>query len=237
MRRFAPSTTLARVTGVRTVYSIFGSTIREPNTAKNSHDHIFTSLPTARCHAVHYSPAVDTIGTNSGVSLSGPEQYLLSAIEDDIVRLTALDWTVEFDSFWKDRIRSHEMTFETLYIQGRRPLRKYLLGNFSDNVAARDAVQARLTYLQSILQIAEGTERRFSTVAKTRFRMQREVFDPLEREKLLAACVEAVDAWTAEVPSVFQRKVKMELELHVSNLRHWVNDSPNAKMWFSRRLA
>lgn len=218
----------------RTVYTIYGATVQEASVAVNADK----PEATHRSFALNHSPdtSLNTLGV-SAVALTDPEAYLASAVEDDIRRLLAVDWTVEFDSFWRDRVRSHLMTFDTLYVPDRRPLRRFFLGNAVHNVQVRDAVKKRLNYLESILDVAEATEKHYSTVAKTRFLMQREVFDPLQREKLLARCYEAVDAFTASCPAEFQRKAKTELELHLSNLRHWTCDSPNAKMWFPRRLA
>jgi hypothetical protein len=66
--------------------------------------------------------------------------------------------------------------------------------------------------------------------------MQREVFDALEREKILAGCVVLVEEFKDEVPAEFARKATTDLEFHLSNLRHWVWDAPNAKMYFPRQL-
>lgn len=240
--------------GQRSVYTIYGSTICDPFVKDNPNNSIIPQ-PHLRCHAVHSVPEViNSEGVHickacaaeqvGGVPITAPthalaesEVYLRNAIEEDIKRLSTIDWTVEFDGFWKDAIASHQMLFEVLYVPNRRPLRKFIFGNFSHHAEAVEACKIRLSFLRSMIELAETTEKLYTAIFNTRFDMQREIFDPLQREKLLAACYCQVDEWVAQVPSEFQRKVKMELELPLSNLRHWVNGAPNAKMSLSRRLA
>merc|ERR1712093_243943 len=110
-------------------------------------------------------------------------------------------------------------------------------GNASDNAAAKAAAETKLNYLKSALKGAQESEKAYSAIANARFRMQREVFDAFEREKILAGCVVVCDDLAANVPSEFKRKATMDVEWHLNNMRHWVWDAPNAKQTFKRRLA
>ena len=245
----APAASLATLTltsAHRCVYSIWGSVPHEGNNGVSKpNDQTPTMLKVldstgTRFHRLVTVPAVAKSDVPANVTLTEPEEYLLSAIEDDIKRIMAVDWTVDFDSFWADRVYSHERLCESLYADNTSSSSgwsKLIFSDCSANVAGRAHVGSRLAYLQATLKWAQEAERQYSAIANARFEMQRRVFDALEREKILAGCVVLVDEFKARVPAEFARKATTDVEYHLSNLRHWVWDAPNAKMYFPRQLA
>ena len=56
--------------------------------------------------------------------------------------------------------------------------------------------------------------------------MQRCVWNALERERYLCACVEAVDSFGKKVPEELHEKAMGELQVALVNMRHWVWDCP-----------
>lgn len=236
MRRVLSRTAapVALSTAVRGVYSTWGSVILEEPIAHNK-----TWLERITSQSAYRSFAFQHIveaPAPAGTEFAPAEQYLYSALLDDVKRLMSVDWTVEFDPFWRDRVLQHQELFDILYKPGRG-LSKLLFGNASDNVKGRLANERELNRLKAILQCAEETEKRYSAMSNARFHMQREVFDALEREKILAACVEIVEEFKATVPAEFARKAVGELDNHLMTMRHWVWDCPNAKRTYPRRLA
>jgi hypothetical protein len=173
----------------------------------------------------------------AGVTMSASEQYLLSVLDDDIKRLLAVEWCFDFDAFWKDRVASHTRLFNILYTSNTGGFMKFVVGNASANAAGRVENARRLNKLQAALKWAVETEKVYSMISLERFHMQRHVFDALEREKILAACVAAVDDFKARVPAEFSRKATAELDTYLANMRHWIWDCPNAKREFPRQLA
>lgn len=219
---------------VRSVYSIWGSVVLETPIAQNkTWLERITSQSAYRSFNIHHIPQ---IAAPEGVKLSTTEQYLLSAIEDDINRLMAIDWTFDFDAFWRDRVNQHSETFDIMYKPGRG-FSKLIFGNHVNHREGRALIESKMNRLKATLQWAEETERRFSAIANARFHMQREVWDAFEREKILASCVELVEEFKKNVPAEFYRKSVGELDNHLMNMRHWVWDCPNAKRTYPRRLA
>lgn len=219
----------------RGVYSIWGSVVLEAPMAQNkTWAERITSQHAYRSFANQNFPEA-VVPEN--VCLSATEQYLLSAIEDDSKRLMGVDWTFDFDPFWRDRVQQHIDTFGIIYTENRNSFAKMIFGNASDNKEGKLLIERKLNVLKSIMHCAEETERVFSAIANARFHMQREVFDAFEREKILAGCVQIVEDFKKTVPVDFHRKAVGELDNHLMNMRHWVWDCPNAKRTFPRRLA
>lgn len=222
-------------TATRGVYSIWGSVVLEEPIAQNKTwlERITSQSAYRSFSFLHFVEQK----APEGVKLTAAELYLYSAVVDDINRLNAIDWTFDFDPFWRDRVQSHVDLFEILYVPGRRGLMKMIFGNASDNRDGRVLLERKINKLKATLQWAEETERRFSAIANARFTMQREVFEAIEREKILAQCVELVEEFKQKVPAEFSRKAVGELDNHLMNMRHWIWDCPNAKRTYPRRLA
>ncbi|EPY36918.1 hypothetical protein AGDE_06677 [Angomonas deanei] len=128
------------------------------------------------------------------------------------------------------------MLYSIIY-NDRYPIYRFIFGNCSHKEAEKLYIEKKLNYLKSVLFWAARTERRFTTIVKARYTVQRTVWNALERERYLCACVEAVDSFAEKVPEEFREKAVGELELHLVNMRHWVYDCPNGKRTFTRRLA
>lgn len=228
----------------RSIYSIWGTVPHEGNLGYAPNDqtptiHKALDATGTRFHRLMTVPAVNPAELPAHIKLSEPEEYLLSAIEDDIKRINAVDWTIEFDSFWGDRVYSHEKLFEILYAgpcNSAVGWAKFIFSDCSANEEAKLYIGARLAFLQSTLKWAKEAEQYYSAIVRARFDMQRTVFDALEREKILAGCAVLVEEFKAKVPAEFARKATTDLEFHLNNLRHWVWDAPNAKMHFPRQL-
>eukprot|EP00758_Cryptobia_borreli_P010974 Tbor_TRINITY_DN5618_c1_g5::TRINITY_DN5618_c1_g5_i1::g.8468::m.8468 len=184
-------------------------------------------------------PVSTTCGSNKSQiidNMSPSELYLYSAIEEDIRRLRGVDWTYDFDLFWRDRLISHQTAAEVLY-KKRGGFMSLILGDSSRHTEGAFEVQKILNQLQDIVKWAEETEKCYSAIANARFKMQREVFEAFEREKILTGCVEIVEDFRNRVPAEFSRKACTELDSHLAIMRHWVWDCPNAKMTYPRILA
>jgi hypothetical protein len=235
IKKVAPlaATSLGATFQRREIYSIWGTTSQDSAVIGNKPlaSRLFADQG-LRSFAFNNTPSV----AKPGSGLSEPEEYLISALQDDYQRVLGVDWTVEFDPFWKDRLVSHERMFDTLYGHGQG-LRRMLLGNYSHNTEAKQKAEATLNRLRSAIKWAEECERAYSQIFQARFIMQREVFDAFQREKILAGCVEVVENFKAAVPEEFKRKATSDLGCHLGNMRHWVWDCPNAKQEFPRQLA
>eukprot|EP00759_Apiculatamorpha_spiralis_P040482 PhF_6_TR39040/c0_g1_i1/m.58426 len=166
-------------------------------------------------------------------------KYLYSAIEYDLSQLGKVDWTSEFDSFWTDQVQGHQQLFNTVYTENATRLEKLFIGDLrsADHDAERKVISKKLNELRSMLHWATETEKVFTAIYDTRFHMQREVWDAVERERMLLGCAEAYTNFCDQVPSVFQKKATKELLWHLMTMRHWVWDCPNAKRVYSRLLA
>jgi hypothetical protein len=234
-RRAAPCATVAASRGV---YSIWGTVPHENNSMQPQNKLSITERLTNSLGLKGFQVATTPVRDYEGLgTLSEPEEYLLSALDDDIQRLITVDWTFDFDSFWADRVKSHERMYAILYTTEASFWTKTIFGNATRNDKAKAAAFEKLNYLRSALKWAEEAERVFSGIHNARYLMQREVFDAFEREKILASCVAACDEFAARVPEEFKRKATMDVEFHLNNMRHWVWDTPNAKQVFKRRLA
>eukprot|EP01060_Flectonema_neradi_P004957 TRINITY_DN1327_c0_g2_i1.p1 TRINITY_DN1327_c0_g2~~TRINITY_DN1327_c0_g2_i1.p1 ORF type:complete len:219 (+),score=33.84 TRINITY_DN1327_c0_g2_i1:44-700(+) len=178
----------------------------------------------------HYPILNNLKGFSSGGS------QLISAIEHDINRILAVDWTTDFSGFWADQVATHQNAYTNLYEGG--------CGLFGSFVSLKDPpaeekqhIKARLQYLQSALKWAEQCESNYTEIFDQRFKMQREVFAAPEREMILASCTELCEKFAADVPSEFRRKATKDLEWHLWNLRHWVWDAPRVKAAFPITMA
>ena len=238
----AVTATASAVTSTRAIYTIWGTIPHEksphaPNDPTPTF-HKYLNTEGTRYHRLMTVPAVNPSTLPDHIKLSEPEEYLLSGIEDDLKRINAVDWTVDFDSFWTDRVFSHEKLYEILYTSGSSSSgwAKLIFSDCSANEEAKLYVGSRLALLQSTLKWAKEAEQNYSAIVRARFDMQRTVFDALEREKILAGCVVLVEDFKKKVPAEFARKATADLEYHLNNLRHWVWDAPNAKMHFPRQL-
>ena len=223
----------------RSVYSIWGSIVHDPLlTQGESLASRFNRKSMFRWFSLWHTPLVNKAPAAAfdTAKLSGPQSYLICAMIDDRTRLMSVDWTHDFDSFWRDRVVSHESMFRVLYEPNTTLPYKLLFGDSSRDTEAKLQAQSSLHELKATLKWAEETEKRYSAIAGARFKMQREVFDALEREKILSGCAEMMESFRKIVPSEFQRKACSELDTHFGNLRHWVWDCPNAKRYFPRAL-
>jgi hypothetical protein len=229
---------LATLASTRGVYSIWGTVVHENNSEQPFNALNITQRLTQGKGTRGFQVATTPVKKFDGVgNLSEPEEYLLSALEDDTERLLSVDWTFDFDSFWADRVKSHDALYRTLYKKEGSGLTKWIFGNATGNAKAAALAEQKLNYLKSALKWAQESEKAYSAITNARFKMQREVFDAFEREKILAGCVVVCDELAAKVPAEFKRKSTMDVEFHLNNMRHWVWDAPNAKQTFKRRLA
>jgi hypothetical protein len=232
------ATAAVATTQVRSLYSIWHSTVyehKDAHTANSANkEATWATVQDPRGTRYWSFNNVPVTAAPAGVKLTDPEQYLLSVLEDDTVRLAGIDWTVEFDSFWRDRIEAHASLYASLYNESTF-FGKFFFGRGS--AEGKAVIAPKLQYLQEMLKWAEETERFYTAVERARFHMQRDVFDAFEREKIVAGVAAIVDDYAARVPSDFKRKGCSELELQLANMRHWVWDAPYAKMYNPRHLA
>lgn len=223
----------AQTTSTRSIYTTWGSIPCEAGPCKESWLKRLTSQDKYKSFEFWHVPESDV---PENLDLNAVERYLLSCIEDDTRRLLNLSWGYDFDPFWHDRVGSHSMLFKVIY-GNEYPVYKYIFGSCSEKVEEKAYLEKKLNYLKSVLFWAARTERRFTTITKARYYVQRSVWNALERERYLCGCVEAVDSFREKVPEEFREKAMGELEVHLVNLRSWINDCPNGKRTFTRRLA
>ncbi|KAG8348469.1 hypothetical protein TRVL_00718 [Trypanosoma vivax] len=219
------SASLALVGPSRGIYTTWSSIPNESWATKEPWLQRITNQSRYRSFDFWHVPEVKT---PDGIKLSQVEQYLLSCVEDDTKRLLNLSWTFDFDPFWWDRVNSHEKLYRIIYTNEFSFFR-YIFGDHSENLMGQRYIEKKLNYLRSVLHWAFETEKCYSAIAKARFTVQRDVWNALERERYLAGCVEAVELFKREVPQEFSEKALGELENHLTNMRHWVWDCPNAK--------
>lgn len=227
---------LAAVAGARTIYTQYhasthdfshGKSPREVLQGEETYFHMnFVNVPLI--------PATDAKNGGAFIkNMSEPEHFFYSALVNDLERLGNVDWTYGFDGFWADRMASHEQTFAVLY--GDKPgWRKYFLGNYSNNAEGKREAERVLNSLRSMFKWASETERHFSAIFHSRFYMQREVYDALERERLLGGVLELVENFHKTVPSEYKRKACLDLDWHMHNMKLWTSDMPNLKRSFPR---
>eukprot|EP00796_Vickermania_ingenoplastis_P005853 gene5853-4176_t len=232
--RAAPTSTTAAVsTPARGIYTNFASIACEPWAKKESWLTRLMNQSSYRSFDFHHIP-VATPPAN--LKFSSSEMFLLSAIENDTERLLNLSWAYDFDPYWKDAMYSHQELFNILY-KGSGGFRRIFLGNYTHKTAEKTYVESKLNRLLAIYDWARITEEAYTTIYKTRFMMQRTIFNQLERERYLCGCVEMVEELRKTVPEELSEKVMGEIDLHLTNLRHWVNGCPVGKATFTRKLA
>lgn len=217
----------------RSIYTTWGSIPCESWACKESWLKRITSQCEYRSFEFWHVPEV---AVPEGLKLNAVERYLLSSLENDTDRLLHISWCDDFDSYWHDRVSSLEMLYKTIYTDDY-PLYRYVFGNCSHKTAEKEFMLRKLNYLRSILFWAGRTERCYTSIVKARYYMQRCVWNALERERYLCACVEAVDSFGKKVPEELREKAMGELQVALVNMRHWVWDCPNAKRTFTRLLA
>ncbi|CCW68013.1 unnamed protein product [Phytomonas sp. Hart1] len=219
-------------TPARTVYTTWGEIACENWAKKESWFKRITSQAAYRSFEFWHVPEVDA---PSDLNLSPVELYLLSCLEDDTTRLLSVAWGNDFDPFWKDRVQSHESLFNTLY-HSKCAFYKFLYGDHTYHEKEKLYIERKLNYLKDVFYWASVTERHYTALAKVRFHIQREVWNALERERYLCACVEVVESLRKQIPEEFSEKAMSEMQLVLVNLRHWVCDCPNGKRTFTRQI-
>ncbi|KAJ9470139.1 succinate dehydrogenase subunit [Diplonema papillatum] len=172
--------------------------------------------------------------TIEGLSPAGTK--LASAIRHDTDRLMHTDWTTDFSAFWDDQVHMHENEYVNLYEGGLNPLISLFTSVENATTEEKDVVKKDLKYLQACHKWANKSNEIYTYIFDERFRMQREVFDPVEREKILASCTEMVEKFRDEVPADFRKKAAKDVEWHLWNLRHWVWDAPATKAVFKNTM-
>lgn len=217
----------------RTIYTTWGSVPCEGWACQESWLKRITSQSDYRSFEFWHVPEAEI---PAGLNLNAVERYLLSSLENDADRLLHVSWCQDFDSYWHDRVGSLEMLYKTIYTD-EYPLYRYIFGNCTHKTAEKEHMLRKLNYLKSILFWAGRTERCYTSIVKARFYVQRCVWNALERERYLCACVEAVDSFGKKVPEELRQKAMSELEVALVSMRHWVWDCPNGKRTFTRRLA
>lgn len=227
-----PTSTTATTT--RSIYTTWGSIPNEAWAKKESWLKRITSKSDYRSFDFWHVPETSDYPAN--LRFSAVETYLLSCIVNDTDRLLHLSWGYDFDPFWHDRVSSHDMLFRIIY-KNEFPVYRYIFGNCSGKTAEKQFIEEKLNYLKSVLYWAARTERRFTAIAKARYYIQRKVWNALERERYLCGCVDAVESFKKKVPEEFREKAIGELELTLTNMRHWCYDCPNGKRTFTRQLA
>lgn len=221
----------------RQIYTNFASIACEPWAKKESWIKRLFSQSTYRSFEFHHTPLHTAVPAEAGpLSFSKVEAYLLSSIEDDTNRLLNLSWAYDFDPYWEDVVYSHTEMFKTLY-KGAHPFRRIFLGNHSNKMKEMEYIEKKLNRLRDLYEWARVTERIYTSIYKTRYMMQRTIFNQLERERYLAGCVDLVEEVRKHVPAELEDKIMSELDVHLTNLRHWTNGCPVAKTTFTRRLA
>ncbi|KPA83114.1 putative mitochondrial hypothetical protein [Leptomonas pyrrhocoris] len=242
MRRVACLTSAAAVSALslagtnvptRSIYTTWVSVPCEEWACKESWLKRITSQSEYRSFEFWHVPEVEV---PEGLKLNAVERYLLSSLENDTDRLLHVSWCGDFDSYWHDRVSSLEMLYKTIYTDDY-PLYRYVFGNCTHKTAEKEYMLRKVNYLRSILFWAGRTERCYTSIVKARYYVQRCVWNALERERYLCACVEAVDSFAKKVPEELREKAMGELEVALVNMRHWVWDCPNGKRTFTRRLA
>ncbi|CAJ1010560.1 hypothetical protein Q4I28_005875 [Leishmania naiffi] len=228
----ANSATLTAVPA-RFIYTTWGSVPCEDWARNESWLKRITSQSDYRSFEFWHVPQADV---PAGLRLNAVERYLLSSLENDTDRLLHVSWCEDFDSYWHDRVGSLEMLYKIVYTNDY-PLYRYIFGNCTHKVAEKEYMLRKLNYLKSVLFWAGRTERCYTSIVQARYYVQRCVWNALERERYLCACVEAVDSFGKKVPEELRQKVMPELEVALVSMRHWVWDCPNGKRTFTRRLA
>eukprot|EP00906_Rhabdomonas_costata_P001830 RCo002932 len=155
-------------------------------------------------------------------------QVLYSEIALELDQLKHTDWTFNFNPYWADACAAHTAAFQKMYNGGG-----LMFGpNLSSATEEKAAVEAVLKEYQHTLSWAEKVEAVYTQIYDQRFALEREVWSPYERERILAGLIQLYLDFMPTVPKEFQVKVKRELEYHVFSLRRMVFDAPNVKAQF-----
>ncbi|CCW61688.1 unnamed protein product [Phytomonas sp. EM1] len=221
------------LTPMRTIYTTWGEIACEDWAKKEGWLKRLTSQSTYRSFEFWHVPEAET---PPELKLSAVELYLLSCIEDDTARLLQVSWGYDFDPFWQDRVQSHESLFNALYNKEKSFFYKFIIGDHAHHKKGRFYIEKKLNYLKDVLHWASVTERHYTALAKVRFHIQRAVWNALERERYLCACVAAVESLQKQIPEEFREKAMSELKVTLVNVRHWVSDCPNSKRTFTRQV-
>jgi len=171
-------------------------------------------------------------------------RVMYSEIQADLDQLLYTDWTYLFNPYWADQVHSHVTAFQLLY-DGRPPsspatIVGRLLGqlpNLSDRLEEKQLISEPLKEFQETVEWAYKTEAIYSQIFDQRFHMERAVWEPFERERVLAGLVQLYLDYFQTVPDKFKVKVKRELEYHLFSLRRMVPDCPNVKRAFPTLMA
>ena len=244
-----------------------GMGFKKPNTAtlgaflrtwrrpENTRSHQFThfvDIQTDPTKAIHLTRALSAehVGPGASVfpvltpsliqSLTPQGSYLLSALLHDIVLLRKVDWTTDFDAFWDDQVYTHRTTYEEAYLGKHFSWYQRWIGTRKTTDASQEEKRILQTYLcqfEDLVKWAFRTEKVYSSLFRAKFKMQREVWDAEEREKILLGCAKAYTDFCEQVPAAYRTKAVKELHWHLTAMRHWVWDCPNAKRIYTRLLA
>jgi hypothetical protein len=170
-------------------------------------------------------------------------QVLCSELKADLDQLVHTDWTYSFNPYWIDVARSHTAAYQSIYegqyvgpISGLAKL-VGLIPNLSASTEEKNAVLSLLTKLQYTLDWAQKVEAIYTQIFDQRFILEREVWEPYERERILAGLIQLYLGFIHTVPKEFHTKVKRELEYHIFSLRRMVFDAPNVKAQFPVLMA
>lgn len=170
-------------------------------------------------------------------------QVLYSEIALELDQLKHTDWTFNFNPYWSDACMAHSAAFRGMYDRGNGGI---LLGlakaitlvpDLSGAKEEKAAVEALLTEYQTVLGLAEKVEAVYTQIYDQRFLVEREVWEPYERERILAGLIQLYLDFIPTVPKEYQAKVKRELEYHVFSLRRMIFDAPNVKAQFPILMA
>jgi hypothetical protein len=153
------------------------------------------------------------------------------------------DWTYNFNPYWIDVARSHTAAFGVMY-EGKYPgpvcgVAKLvgLIPDLSQSSTEKTCIEPLLKELQSTLEWAQKAEAVYTQIFDQRFKLEREVWEPYERERILAGLIQLYLDFIPTVPKQFHVKVKREIEYHIFSLRRMVYDAPNVKAQFPTLMA
>jgi hypothetical protein len=170
-------------------------------------------------------------------------QVMQSEIKADLDQLLHTDWTYNRNAYWPDVLASHDMAFGAIYegksagLVGSIGKMTGMLPNLSSKTDEKEEIAKQLSDLRTAVEWAEKTEAVYTTIFDQKFKLEREVWEPFEREKILAGLIQMYLEFIQTVPQEFKVKVKRELEYHLFALRRMVFDCPNVKRAFPTFMA
>lgn len=174
---------------------------------------------------------------------SSAGQVLYSEVAAELDQLKHTDWTFNFNPYWTDACMAHSAAFRGMYERGSSGvlfgLAKMvtLVPDLSAAAEEKAVVEALIEEYQHTLRWAQKVEAVYTQIYDQRFMLEREVFEPYERERILAGLIQLYLDFMPTVPKEFHAKVKRELEYHVFSLRRMVFDAPNVKAQFPVLMA